>query len=580
MEQIDSITPAPSLGETLPKIIKLESKKYNLFANDNNNYELKMEAFNTEKLIFKIHQVNQLTINSYEKTFSYEEIAKILLLETNYYNNIQKVFKFCDNAFTKGIVKIFPEKENKRIKFLLKKRMDFEEVDCQFYLYEKLTNKDEIIQILIEEINEIKRFRHDNNEENNININNIKSTNDISSIKELNEKINKLTEKNELFEAQLNSIVDENNKLRNKIIEMEKIIQNFESKLSKDGSNSNKNEIIKEQSNSQNSSSNYIDLNSPNKLKFKEIITNNHSNSGWLRQFVVYKNISDNQDYLVINNKSNYNIDIYLINNKKKVVSLKGHKTKVSVIKYFTKNNRQFLLSCDENRIVFIWYLDTYAYILKSNLKMLGYVWDAAILLNMQGLDICIFPSNNEKECTRVYNINNNLQLISEINGTYTNKTNFVILWNYNYNYYLIELCSSKISINNIFKSEKYADLFKSPEGLHCCGYIYNDIYLCVTDYQNHFLRIWNLVQKSVEREINFEGWYSYGIIPWNNDYSIVACSEGLIVIDMDKGLVMKKIFDKRTINMCGIQKVNLAEFGESVICSNNNGSIMIFNEQ
>ena len=27
---------------------------------------------------------------------------------------------------------------------------------------------------------------------------------------------------------------------------------------------------------------------------------------------------------------------------------------------------------------------------------MLGYVWDAAILLNMQGLDICIFPSNNE----------------------------------------------------------------------------------------------------------------------------------------------------------------------------------------
>ena len=108
MEQIDSITPAPSLGETLPKSIKLESKKYNLSANDNNTYELKMEAFNTEKLIFKIHQVNQLTINSYEKTFSYEEIAKILLLETNYYNNIQKVFKFCDNAFTKGIVKIFP----------------------------------------------------------------------------------------------------------------------------------------------------------------------------------------------------------------------------------------------------------------------------------------------------------------------------------------------------------------------------------------------------------------------------------------------------------------------------------------
>ena len=80
----------------------------------------------------------------------------------------------------------------------------------------------------------------------------------------------------------------------------------------------------------------------------KEVLTNHHSNSGYLRQFVVYTSKIDNFEYLAYNNKSNFNIDIIRINNKQLIRYLKGHKAKVSVLKYFMKNNQGYLLSCDE----------------------------------------------------------------------------------------------------------------------------------------------------------------------------------------------------------------------------------------
>ena len=568
MDIPESITPAPTLEETTEKIILIESKKYNLIGNDKNNYELKMEAYNPEKLIFKIRQKNEITITYYEKIFNYNEIAKILLLEKNYYNDIQKIFKFCDNALNNGKIIIYPEIGNyKRIKFLLKKRMDFEDVDCVFYLNEKLIKKDDLIQIIIDEVNSFKL------QKNNVNIENNNKANQINNsvINELNEKINKLVEKNELYEAQLYSIAEENSFLRNKITEMENLIKSLETKISDNDINKAKITKINESN-----------MNSPEKLEYNEIITSYHSNSGWLRQFIVYKNMIDNNDYLVYNNKSNYNLDIYRIIDKKLIYHLKGHKAKVSVIKYYMKhdNKKEYLFSCDENKVVICWSLQDYTQQFIINTKMNGYIWDATVLFNIKGNDYCIIPSNSDKEFTRVYDFNNNNNLIKEIYGTFNNKTNYIIPWFYNNNYYLIECCSLKISINNIFKNENYATLEKNPEGLHCCGYIYKDKFLFVTDYNNNFIRIWNLINKSIEKEINFDGYFCYGITSWNDGYSIITCSDGLIIINNNEGTTLKKIANKKTINLCGIQKIKSEKYGECVICSNQNGSILLFNEK
>ena len=576
MEQIE-ITPGFTQGET--ETI-LESKKYKIPAN-NNIYELSMKAFDTERIEFKIRQSNKIVPLIYEKIFDYDKIAKILLLEKNYYNNIQKIFKFCDIALNKEKINIIPEIENfKRIKFVLKKSMDFDEVNCEFYLNEKKVKNEEFIGILTDEINNLKLKLENNIIIDNNNIQKNINDNNNTIIENLNEKIDKLIRNNEVIESKLNSIMNENITLKNKISELEKTIKNLETKnisLSDNNntnSNNNKDTIISNNSN----------INSPEKLEFKEILSNFHSNSGFLRQFVVYKSIKDDNEYLVFNNKSKFSLDIIKISDKKLIHYLKGHKAKVSVIKYFISksDNQEYLLSCDENKLVIIWNLFNYNTILKINTNMEGYIWDAYALLYVNGLSYFIIPSNSDKECTRVYIFNNynlyNNNNYNEIFGTLHNKTNFVIPWNYNNNNYLIECCYSKISINNIFQNENYATLTQKPEGQHCCGYIYKEKYLLVTDYNNNFLRIWNLFTKSFVKEITFGGSYCYGVIPWNNDYSIMACSDGLIIIDINKGKMIKKIINQKAFNLCGLQKINSLYYGESIICSNSNNSIMIFN--
>ena len=583
MENCEEVTPAPISLASYENMNLLESKTYQLQGNDNCAYELKMSSYNSQILNFKIRQLDKISTLNYEKRFDYEEITKILLLEKNYYTNIQKIFTFCDKALNDKKVLIYPELEKHQIKVILKKKMDYDEIERQFYLTEKKNSKDEMIQILTDEINNLKLQKSNNiNDISNYNIiTNKSSDNTHILIKDLNEKINKLVEKNELFEVQFNSIVDENAILRNKIVEMENTIKNLETKIANIEGNNNINISGSNSLNNSNNNIPQINISNRNlvpKLEYHETITRNHSNSGWLRQFVVYKNKKDNHDYLVYNNKSNYNLDIYRIVDKQLIHYLKGHKAIVSVIKYFIKNNvEEYLLSCDEKRVVICWSLLTYNQQFLININMKGYIWDATVLFNIRSNDFCIIPSNSDEECTKIYNFNNNNGLIKTIDSTLNNKTNYLIPWYYNNNCYLIECCNSKISINSILYNQNYANLEKSPEGMHCCGYIYKESFLCVTDYNNNFLRIWNLVTKSVAKEITFEGSLCYGITPWNDDYSIIASSEGLIILDINKGILAKKITHKKISNFCGIQKVNSDDYGDCIVCSNQFGLIMLF---
>lgn len=579
MEHIDSITPAPISGEYLDKSNLIETKTYELLSN-NIKYQLKIEEYSSNILFFSIRPKEKITNLSYDKIFEYEEIVKILLLETNYYNNINKVFKFCDTALERGKVIINYEKDRKRFKFCLKKQMDFEEVECSFYLDEKNISNQDMIMILSEEINNLKIQNNAKNLEiNNIsdNIDNNNKINDNNNYNILDEKIKKLEEKNELLEAKFDSILDENTNLRKIISELQTTIKNLENKISK-----NNNEQLES---SKENKKNEISINRTNvenekhlKIAYKECITTSHSDSGFLRQFVVYKSIIDNFDYLVYNNKSNFNLDIIRIIDKRIVHSLMGHNAKVSVIKYYLReNSKGVLLSCDENRMAICWDLNGYKQIFQIKLNFTGYIWDATLLFNILGkYNLCIFPSNNINEYTQIYNFDN-CSFVKSIYGS-NNKTNYLIPWISFNNYYLIECCNTKISINNIFKNEKYADLEKSSNGLYCCGYLYKNIFLLVIDYSNSLLIIWNLISKTAIKEIKVNAYNCYGIMPLYDNFSIITCSEGLVLVDINSGEILTKTSHKKASNLCGIQKINSFDYGECVICSSNNNSIVLFN--
>ena len=133
-----------------------------------------------------------------------------------------------------------------------------------------------------------------------------------------------------------------------------------------------------------------------------------------------------------------------------------------------------------------------------------------------------------------------------------------MIPWLYKNKYYIIECCNNKISINNMLEDECYANLKMNPEGYYCCGYIYNDNYLCVSEYNNNCIRIWDLVNKIINKEIKYDGRNGREIIPWNNKYAIVGCLGGFVIINIEEGKTVKQIKLDNT-NVCGVKKIKLS---------------------
>ena len=573
MEYQETVTPAPTLEKPLETDNEELERQYE-FSLNNDSYLVTMKALSGERIFFQIRQINNISFSYYEKEFNYEEIVKIFLLQKNYYDNINKIFQFFDKAVNKNKVSLSQNLEKKTLVLTLKKALDFDEIDCSFDLIEKNITNEEMLKILFNEIREMKLSNNTRNNNNINNNNNKKEDND--KINENNELLKKLIKQNEELEKKMNKIIDENIKLKNNITELESRINNIKEKEEIEENDKN----VEEETNfkSQNIEINFYG--NPENLEFKDTIANYNTKSGWLRQFVVYTGLLDNIEYLVYCDNKKNNINVITIADKKSIHQFKGHKNAVSVMRYFIQNYKyEYLLSCDESKIVICWDLQQYSQYLKIITNYYGYIWDALILFNIKEKNYIFVPSNNLNEYTKIYEFKDNSPAIKEIFGTKENKTNYLIPWFYKNNYYLIECCNSKISINNIFKDENYADLAKEPEGFHCCGYIYNDNYLCVTDYNNSFLRIWDLPKKTMYKEIELDTSLGLEIIPWNNIYSIIACGGYLVVVDLKQKKTFCKIrCKKNNTNFCGIKKIQISDYGECLLCSDSKHNISLFN--
>ena len=156
------------------------------------------------------------------------------------------------------------------------------------------------------------------------------------------------------------------------------------------------------------------------------------------------------------------------------------------------------------------------------------------------------------------------------------NNTRFMIPWLYKNKYYIIECCIYKISINNILEDECYANLTMNPEGYHYCGYIYNDNYLCVSDYDKYCIRIWDLANKLKYKEIKYEDRCGSEIIPWNNKYTIVGCEGGIVIINIEEGKEIKNI-KLDNIYVRGVKKMKIKRLGECLIIAENKNNIKLY---
>ena len=402
------------------------------------------------------------------------------------------------------------------------------------------------------------------------------------NLKKLIENIDKevlnLTQENKVINEKLNKLYTIKDEMANEITKLKKENININQQLIQEKQKSERinkelKEIKKGIDDENKVLENNIDIipfeGDPTYLSYKEEITNNIKGWGLLNNFAVYCGLKDNIEYIAYNSKNNNNIEIMRIYDRTIINSLKGHSIGTNVIRYFANDNKEeYIVSCDKKNLFIVWDINN-NYNIKYNIQVkdFGTIWDSLLLFNILNKNYILIPSYNKDEFTKLYEFKDNTPFIRNIYGTNENNTAFMIPWLYKKKYYIIECCYCKISINDMLNDECYATLTMNPEGKHCCGYIYNDNYLCVSDLDNNYIRIWDLVNKEMYRQINYGSGKGREIIPWNNNYAILGCEGGFVIIDIEEGKILKKI-ELDNIYVEGIKKMRGSKLKESLLIS------------
>lgn len=312
----------------------------------------------------------------------------------------------------------------------------------------------------------------------------------------------------------------------------------------------------------------------PTKIKFKYDLTNNGIAHGNIINFEVFVGLKDKNEYFVYENINNKSIDVMRIIDKYFITSLK-ESNGAKLIKYYMKNiNEDYLLSSNYQHLTLIWDIqNNYSLKYKLKTKFDGNIHYALLLFNIYNEDYILLSTTNNNgffayyEKIKLYKFEDNTPFVKDIYNTDNNYTNYMIPWFYNKKYYIIDLCNKKISINNLFENENYAELSKEPEGDHLSGYLYDENYLCVSDKTNSNIRIWDLVDKTIIKQINYDASYAYMTIPWNSKYTIVGGGGCFVIINIEENKVIKYLEVKQS-QALGIKKIKINQYGECLVIS------------
>ena len=578
------------------------SKEYELIL-DKDTYSLVIEIISKEKISFNIRQVNNISYSYFYQEYDYETLIKELVLPAQHYDNIEKIFKFYDIALEKKKVVLIYDNEKKAMILSLKITIFFDDIESKLALEEKQLTNEEMIKILFNEIRDIKSkkipqtnaINADNNNKDEKKVKNEELESKINELIKENKKIKedldkclKAMEEEKLENKKMKEDLDkclkamEEKKLENKKIkeDLDKCLKYIEDKIGKKKKEDELRQKMKEENEDfikQNIKAEFKE--NPANLKLGDTLTTNATSCDQQSKFAVYVGLKDHIEYLVYNNKNNNNLDIMRIKDKTIITSLKGHNVNTIVIRYYSKDDKEeYILSSDANKLVIVWDIQNFfnkKFTIQAQYS--GTIYDALLLFNVFNKDYILLSNSASNEYSKLYEFKKDTPFVRNILGTNDHPTYFMIPWFYQNKYYLIECSQYKIYINNMFEDENYANLSMDPEGSHYCGYLYNDYYLCVSDYNQKFIRIWDLVNKVIYKQINYDGTSntcSYEIIPWNRNYTIFGCDYSFVIININEGKMVKKIDIKNSGDIRSVKKIKIGQYGECLICQDmaNNG--------
>ena len=633
----DNATVAPAIFEGEKNEINiLNHKEYNIKC-ENENYILRIEIDNNY-INFILTKLNEIVSSNYKNKYDLLSIVNKLALNPSKHTDLNEILEIFDKVYLKNKLSILKVDDN-TVSLIIKFNIIFDEVTHELKLYKIYMNNNDKFNLLYNEIkilrqkidiitvnknDEIEKIKS-KMKEMDLNLN--KKSEEIDSIKQsIEEKKLIINKQNEILIRQDNQIKEINNKLiekenqiaviSNKLEEKEVIINNLDIILKNKEINDNEinnqmkniinevnndlnlkyNELINLISNLEHNEFirkiNYKFEKDPQDLKFRQNINDTNASYGWNDIFEVYISRKDNKEYLVSPNNNNYKLDVISLLENKITVSLKGHNNHIRTIRYFINNinSEEYLISADNDIIVIIWEI-TYNFNIKFkiNTNYSDNIYSCLLLFDLINENSYIVTSSyaqlddNEKSATKLYSLENG-QLIKYISHTNKNAIYYLLSW-YNKNnnkYYIIQFSFKAILINSVIDDELYCELVQEPEDNHLSGFIYNlddnTDYLCSSSY-NGYINLWDLFNKSIYKVINTNECVLSNIIPWNNQYIIVADydNNSFKIIDIEKGKIVKDISGQHSDKVPCVKKIYHPLYGESLLTAGQDNTIKLW---
>ena len=597
----------PKCNENI--LIELNEYKINLF-NCKNNHKINNILLNEYENKIDISKIKcdkckiKNKSNTYKNEFYRCNICKINIcpLCKSNHNNNHKIINYDNKNYiceihNKEYIKYCKDCKSNICMICLKEHKNHSIINYEDLILSEEDNKKEINK-LKEYINKINKNINDiieilNKVKDNMNkyyniYNNIINNYNYEKINyEILYNINEFNKYNNIIIKDINEIINDNNinnKIKN-IINIYNKMNNNNNKINNINYKTNNNNINykmnnNNENNEYNNKINYKFEKDPNNLKYKYDITNtNDGGYGCNDIFEVFKSYKDNKEYIISPNKDNYNLDIFILLDNKKIKSLNGHKNNIRTVRYFINNKdyNEYLISADKDNLVIIWDItNNYNIKYQINTKYNDDIYSCLLVFPHNNNDnyiitsTCSTSNDNDKSATKIYSLNNG-NFIKYINNTNNNNIYYLLSWynKKNNKYYIIQLANKKIIINNLLEDELYSELIHQHEGNHYSGFIYNidnNDYLCSSS-NNGYINIWDLYNKNIFKVINTNKCNLFHIIQWNNKYIIVADFDNncFKIINLENEII-KDIEKQHTDSVICIKKIYHPKYGESLL--------------
>ena len=595
---VDKLELNPQAYNKIELIIKIFD-----FINENKKFSINLIDDRSCILIIKFINVLE------EKTYEIK-LDKNYLSEKEKYTDIINRFKLLNKYNS-----VNEEKMIKMNNIIAELNDKIKQKDKE--IIDEIKKKDNIIN----EMNQkIKEQESKNNELKKLIIELIQK-NSVELEKSFNSKIDNLTktmdEKAKKTDNYINNTINKNNiNIQNEISKLKETIkihgQKMDNQINDINNKFNRqknindkiNNIILYENEEHKKKINYEFQKVPNKLQFKKDITTKNVTEGWNDLFEIFISYKDNKEYLISANAVTNELDIYdlTLDNNESILSLKGHNCNVKSVRYFlnNKNNKEYLVSIDINKIVIVWDISNNYNIIynfntfyENNIISCLLIFPKNSLKNYMVTSTYSISSNqNVNSFTRVYSLNDGT-FIRNIKDTNKEQIYYLLPWfkKKNNKYYIVQFAENKIIIDNLIEDEKYIEFVNQEGSSHYSGFIKygkNTNYINYTDYlyssstKGH-IYIWDLYNKSLIDIINVNQNQQLiaNIIQWKQNYYIAAnyynCSFKIVIIKFDKKVEIIEIKTKHSGQLACIKKINLPKYGESLLTAAKDGTIKLW---